>query len=214
MRALTGLIASLSIALGAAAPALAAKPKPSCAKKGSKTVLRTPDVRMFTVRGQSIDGEVYLYACLLATGRKQELATEFSSDYDGSGAGFDDVRVAGRFAAWHSWEFDGSCKADCPLDYDQSKESLITYDLRRGRVTRRSPFPAFTTYTAGSLALTQNGGLAWLSPGTPGPLQLVVEDRAGRRVLDSGDIAATSVRAEISIVSWVRAGVEHFARLR
>lgn len=89
------------------------------------------------------------------------------------------------------------------------------YDLRRRRMALRSVLSGATGaslgYTGASLVLTQRGGLAWLSPGTPGPQQLNVADRGGRRVLDSGAIAGTSLRAEISIVSWVRGGVERFA---
>ncbi len=69
-------------------------------------------------------------------------------------------------------------------------------------------------YTAGSLAVTRHGGSVRLTPGLAGVQQLTVADRDGTRVLDSGNIAPASVRAEISIVSWSRDGIEHFARLR
>jgi hypothetical protein len=214
MRALLGgLVASLCIGLVATAPASAAgrKAKPSCAKKGSKTVRRGAGVRVFTAPARS-DGErvVRLYGCLSSDGRKQVLSERADDDYVTS-SGFDDVRLAGRFVGWHSFATDVSCKADCPPGYNPRSESAIAYDLRRRRIARRSVLSA---YTAGSMALTQRGGLAWLSPGTPGPQQLIALDGGGRRVLDTGAIAASTVRAEISIVSWVRDGVERFARLR
>ena len=213
------LIASLCIALVATAPASAArnKAKPSCAKKGSYTVLRAPGVRVFTARvTDEEEGLVRLYACLSANGRKQELADSFESSYNGTSDGFSDVRLAGRYVAWQRDEFDGSCKADCPPNYDQSDETVIVYDVRRERLVRQWALPEFTTYRSRSLALTQRGGLAWLAApdGLGTTPQLEVLDAGGRRVLDSGNIPATSVRAEISIVSWVRDGIEHFARLR
>jgi hypothetical protein len=210
---LGGLVACLCIGLVATAPASAAKrkAKPSCVKKGSKTVRRGAGVRVFTAPATS-DGErvVRLYGCLSANGRKQVLSERADDDYVTS-SGFDDVELAGHYVGWHSFATDVSCKADCPPGYDPTSESVIAYDLRRRRVSRRT---VVGDYTAGSLALTQHGGLAWLSPGTPGPQQLNVADRGGHRVVDTGTIAPTSVRAEISIVSWVRDGVERFARLR
>jgi hypothetical protein len=211
-RLLTAAILSTALVM-AAAPAHAAKHKatPSCAKKGSKTLLRGTGVRVFTGPATS-DGQrvVRLYGCLAADGRKQVLSESADDDYVTS-SGFDDVRLAGRYVAWHSFATDVSCKADCPPGYDATRESVIAYDLRRRRTVRHT---VLTAYTRASLALTQRGGLAWLSPGTPGPQQLTVADAGGRRVVDTGAIAASSVRAEISIVSWVRDGVERFVRLR
>ncbi len=52
--------------------------------------------------------------------------------------------------------------------------------------------------------------MAWLS----GDAAAWPPTARGTRVLDTGTIAPSSLRAEISIVSWVRDGVERFARLR
>jgi len=218
-----GLIVLLVLSLAAASPVSPAsaakqKAKPSCAKKGSKTLRRGSGVRVFTAAARS-DGEkvVRLYGCLSANGRKQVLS-ERSDDGYVTGSGFDDVRLAGRYVGWHSFATDVSCKADCPPNYNAKRESVIVYDLRRRRIAVRSVLSGATGaslgYTRASLVLTQRGGLAWLSPGTPGPQQLNVADGGGRRVLDTGAIAASSLRAEISIVSWIRDGVERFARLR
>jgi hypothetical protein len=220
MRALTlGLTALLSLSLAAASPAHAAKhtAKPSCAKKGSKTLRRGSGVRVFTAAAKS-DGEqvTRLYGCLSANGRKQVLSER--SDNGEATSGFEDVRLAGHYVGWHSFATDSSCKADCPPDLNQRRGSMIAFDLKRRRISRRfilaGPTGPSIDYTRASLALTQRGGLAWLSPGTPGPQQLNVADAGGRRILDAGNIAAASVKAEISIVSWVHDGVERFARLR
>jgi hypothetical protein len=220
MRSLTlALAVSLSVSLAVVAPASAAKhrAKPSCAKKGSKTVARGAGVRVFTGKARS-DGErvVRLYGCLSSNGRKQVLSER--ADNGEASSGFDDVRLAGRYVGWHSLAIDSTCKADCPPDFNNRRESVIAYDLKRRRMARRFVLSGATGpsigYTRASLVLTQRAGLAWLSPGTPGPQQLNVADAGGRRVLDAGNIAAASLRAEISIVSWVRDGVERFARLR
>ena len=79
MRALiAGLVVLLSASPAAASPASAAakhKAKPTCAKKGSKTLRRGPGVRVFTAAARA-DGErvVRLYGCLSADGRKQVLS--------------------------------------------------------------------------------------------------------------------------------------------
>ncbi len=223
MRVQPGLMASLCIALIATTttttPASAAtqKAKPSCAMKGSKTVVRAPGVRVFTAKDvDDEEGLVVLYGCLSAIGHKQELAENVPSNPGGISGDFSDIRVAGRYVAWHRIEHDGSCKAACPEHYDYTLEAVVVYDLQRRRPLRNWVLPDYTTYRSRSLALTQRGGLAWLTaPDGPGTTpQLEVLDQDGRRVLDSGNIAPTSVRAEISIVSWVRDGIEHFARLR
>jgi hypothetical protein len=212
-RLVTAALASTGLLLWAApADAAGHGTRPSCARKGSKTVARAPGVRVFTAPATSAgDRVVRLYGCLSANGRRQVLS-ERSDDGYVTSSGFDDVRLARTYVGWHSFATDVSCKADCPPGYDPTSESVIAYDLRRRRVARRTSLMG--DYTARSLALTQRGGLAWLSPGTPGPQQLNVSDSGGHRVLDTGTIAATSVRAEISIVSWVRDDVERFARLR
>jgi hypothetical protein len=203
-----------AILLASAVPAQAAKrkAKPSCAKKGSRTVLRGPGVRVFTAPGRSEGEDVErLYGCLSANGRKQVLA-ESSDDGYVTSSGYDDVQLAGRYVAWHSSATDVSCKADCPPGYNPTRDGVEVYDLRRRRSVRTVLL--LTPYTQFSLALAHNGGAAWLSHTTPGPQQLNVADRGGLRVLDTGAILAGSLTAEISIISWVRDGVERFARLR
>jgi len=204
-RVVTAGALSMVVALGAAAPADAAKrrPKPSCSAKGSETVARGSGVRVFTLPGKG-DVVQRLYGCVAANGRKQ-LLTESSDDQYVTSSGFGDVRLSGRYVAWHSSATDVSCKADCPAGYDATSESVIVHDLVRRRTARRA---VVATYTARSLVLTQRGAVAWLSGD-----KLLAADRRGTRVLDTGTIAPSSVRAEISIVSWLRDGVERFARL-
>ena len=172
----------------------------SCAKKGSTTVRATPDARLFTVFTR--DGVDHLYGCLRSVGRPVELA-EATDDIDAE-TSFGDVRLSGRYAAWAETSTDVSCKAACPPGYDGTTETLKVYDLKRRR-TARSVAAGVTGH---ALVLTDRGGAAWLSGN-----DLFVTDRAGTRRLDSGAIRAGSLRTETSIVSWVRDGVERFARL-
>jgi len=173
-------------------------------------VVRGPGARVFTVpASRKTDVVERLYGCLSANGRKQLLAESSDDDYVTS-SGYDDVQLAGRYVAWHSSATDVSCKADCPPGYNPTRDGVDVYDLRRRRTVRSS---VAVGYISLSLALTQRGALAWLSTGTPGPQQLNVADRSGLRVLDTGAIPVGSLSAEISIISWMRDGVERFARL-
>lgn len=91
-----------------------------------------------------------------------------------------------------------------PAAVAKSTYSVRVHDLQRRRRVR-----LLTTGVVSAVALTQRDGVAWLSGN-----QLLAADGAGRRTLDTGAIAGSAVRAEVSIVSWVRDGVERFARLR
>jgi len=198
-------VAAAAILLAGTSPADAAKrkAKPSCAKKGSKTVRASRDARLFTVSTR--DAVDHLYGCLRSVGRPVELAEE-TDDLDSTST-FGDVRLSGRYAAWRetSTSTDDSCRADCPSSgFDGTTESVSVYDLRRRRTVRT----VSDGVTDHALVLTRRGGVAWLSGN-----DLFAADRSGQRLLDTGAIKPRSLRAEISIVSWVRDGVERFARL-
>jgi len=205
MRIATAIVAALALTLCAVAPADAAKrkAKPSCAKKGSKTVVRSRHVRVYTAPGVRAEGSTGtgLVGCLVANGKKTVLALKATGESTVPGA-FDNVRLAGRYVAFSTRTTDTSCKAACPPDFNPNTYSVRAYDLRRGRRVR-----LVNTGPVSAVAVTQKGGVAWVQGS-----QLVAVDGGGQRVLDTGAIGALS--AEISIVSWVRDGVERFARLR
>ena len=99
---------------------------------------------------------------------------------------------------------------------DPGAELVPLYDdtgSPTGEVVPRREVRAHNLRHAATVVLVRNGGVAWLSP-APGGSQLNAADTTGRRILDVGAIAPGSLRAEISIISWVRDGVERFARLR
>ncbi len=206
MGASIGIALALAMLMATASPAEAAKrpSKPTCAKKGSKTVARSRDARVFTAPAKDGEGNSGkgLYGCLTINGVKRKLAVSGDEDLYSSSS-FDHVRLAAHYVAWSQSSTDVSCKADCPPGYVPTRYTVRRYDLRRRRL-RSLPADA-----PSAVAVTQRGGVAWLSAD-----RLWAADRDGTRVLDTGMIAASSLAAEISIVSWVRGGVERFARLR
>ena len=141
MRVQPGLMASLCIALIATTttttPASAAtqKAKPSCAMKGSKTVVRAPGVRVFTAqrRGRRRGAGASCTAACPPSATSRSWPRTSASNPGGISGDFSDVRVAGRYVAWHRIEHDGSCKADCPEHYDHTLEAVVVYDLQRRR---------------------------------------------------------------------------------
>ena len=195
------LAAPLAITLVASAPAQAAKRRahPSCSATGTKTLRRTRDVRI------SAKGNAY-YGCLTAVGRQVRFFVRSGGDFS-AGEDITAIEVAGRYVAWVAVNDSGCSKYDqCPPGNPDGQDATVTsFDLRNRRRARtfELPVPPQTWVVA------QNGGLAVLSDGT-----LTGVDSAGPRTLDAGNIAGRSLRAEISIVSWVRDGVERFARLR
>jgi hypothetical protein len=198
-----------------AAPAQAARHKAThtCTKKGAHTVARSREARLFTVRGRDAEGDPAstLYGCLLRGGHPKRLAFSGTSDTY-TGTRFASVRLAGRYAAWYSLSSDDGCAkySLCPPGYDGTSRAIDIFDLKRRRALR-------TVVVSGdllALALTQTGGVAWITAAGAGANQVTAVDAAGQRVLDTGGIAPGSLNAEISIVSWVRDGVERFARLR
>ena len=103
MRIPAVVAAALALTLCAAGPADAAKrkAKPSCAKKGRKTVVRSRDARVYTAPGVRSEGSTGtgLVGCLTANGKKTVLALRDTGESDVPGA-FANVRLAGRYVAF------------------------------------------------------------------------------------------------------------------
>lgn len=205
---LIAVVLGLAVALVGSVPAEASthKAKPACAKKGSKTVASSRAARVFAT-GTKESGR--LYGCWKANGRRVRLATR-ASELEAS-SGFSDVRLVGRYVAWFADATDLTCAKyqQCPPGYSNYSGAVHVYDLRARRTVRT----AAGIVTSPGLALTQRGAVAWISGSGP-TAEVHAADGAGTRTLDTGAIAPASLKAEISIVSWVRDGVERFARLR
>jgi hypothetical protein len=158
-----------------------------------------------------LQGRLEAYGCRRASGKRTFLYEAYDDDYTSS-AFWGDVRLNGRFVAWSWGTYDISCKADCPPGYNPRNSGISVFDLRRRRGRTVTP----TNPVGGALVVSRGGGLAWLTRGpSGGPADLHVSLRlSDDRVIDSGDIDPKSLRVELTIISWVRDGVERFVRLR
>jgi hypothetical protein len=209
-RLLPAALACTALLAAAAAPADAARHHKGvpCAARHSKTVESTRDVRVWGRADTNPDGNgghVY-YACLKRTGRQVRLFQSTGDDFS-FGADITSVKVAGRYVAYVVVDDSGCSKyAQCPpSDPDGESATVVAFDVARRRAVGRLQLPV----PPEAYVVTQRGGLAVLSNG-----KLVGVDSAGTRQLDAGTIDGRTLRAEISIVSWIRDGVERFARLR
>jgi len=205
------LVLALAAAIAAmcAPVAQAAKRGASCARAGSKTVVKNRLVRVYEVKRSNATG---LYSCRRATGRRVRLATALDEDVDPYGSVvFNSVRLRGNYVAWATSVTDASCKASCPPGYQATKESIRLYNVRSRRRRTVVGYPLST-----ALVLSERGGVAWASrDGDTGPVEIRASARSGEnRVLDKGNIDPASLAIEITIISWTRDGLERFARLR
>jgi hypothetical protein len=197
-------VAIATIALAGGVDNAAAK-SPACAKKGSKTVVSTHSVRVYSVANRD-DGR-NLYGCLRSNDRRQLLTRSFDDGYVTS-AGYGHVRVAGRFVAWDESYTDDSCKADCPPDYEVTTYTVSVRDLKRRKTQ------AVDGKVDGRLVVTAGGAIAWTQNDGS---EVVVDayDGGGARELDRGaEVGLRSLRLKGSTVSWTNGGESRSAELK
>jgi hypothetical protein len=162
MRFRVVLAAAVVLVLAPAASADAATSNVKrCTPKGAKTIHRTSEARVYTLKGpgpQSEDETVLqrLYGCLFSTGRPLLLTESYDDDFVTSGA-FSQVRVNGRFAAWQFDATDVSCKADCPPGYNPLHQTINIADLKSRK--KKSTTGAAKPDT---LSVTRGGTAIWL----------------------------------------------------
>jgi hypothetical protein len=150
----------LALAPAASAPAATSKVK-RCTPKGARTIHRTSEARVYTLKGpseRSGDETVQrrLYGCLFSTGRPVLLTESYDDDFVASGE-FSQVRVNGRFVAWQFDASDVSCKADCPPDYNPLTQTIHIADLKSRK--KKSTTGAAKPDT---LSVTRGGTAIWL----------------------------------------------------
>ena len=169
-RVVLAAVALLALVPTANADAATSKVK-RCTPKGSKTIHKTSEARVYTLNGpssQSQDESVQkrLYGCLFSTGRPLLLTESYDDDFVTSGA-FSQVRLNGRFVAWQFDSVDDSCKADCPPDYNPLNQSINIADLR----TRKHKGTAGAA-RPDTLSVTRGGTAIWLDSGNGDPHRL------------------------------------------
>jgi hypothetical protein len=161
-----------------------AQAAPSCRIPGGSVVTTGAVAKLVAVR---TPGGRALYACIRRTGRKIALDDSFS-----------DARLTGRWVAWQRAGGEGRWR-------------IAVHDLRSGKERIVSGHVA-----AHSLRLTSRGTVAWAQrlddgPGTP----LFVNDTLhGGRLLDGGDVDATSLRLTGRRLTWFSGDVQSAATLR
>lgn len=177
-------VASLLALSALAAAAGPAAAAPSCRLPGGRTVATGAVAKLIAV--PTPDGSA-LYACIRRTGRKVALDDSFA-----------DAHVAGRWVAWQRAGRSGRWR-------------IAVHDLRTGKERL-----VIGHVAAHSLVLTARGSIAWaeqLDDSTATPLY-ANEVAVGGRLLDGGDVDASSVDIAGRRVSWVSGGVERSAVLR
>ena len=127
-----------------------------------------------------------LYACIRRSGRKLAL------DYD-----FSDARLNGRWAAWQRGR--------------TGHWRIAVRDLRTGKQRL-----VVGNVAAHSLGVTARGSIVWAErrgPGAQTPLYANTVTQGGR-LLDGGDVDASSVRLRGRRVSWLSGGARRTASIR
>ena len=128
-----------------------------------------------------------LFACIRRSGRKIALDD-----------GYSDARLAGRWVAWQRPGTGGRWR-------------IAVHDLRSGRERL-----VIGHVAAHSLVLTTRGSIAWAEQldGSEATPLYANELARGGRLLDGGDVDASSVDISGRRVMWISAGAEHTAVLR
>jgi hypothetical protein len=189
------LAAATAVAL---APAADAAKRRGCAKRDSRTILATENVRVYVV-GQ-INNDRSYYGCLRFTGRRTLLAEGTSSEAAGD-------RFAKFFQAY------GQLVAFAAIQRVHALQSyeVATVDLRTGRTIR------FDRGDAGvlDLRMARSGSLALLTSPTSPRLPTVSKiESGGRTVLDSGsDVDPHSLAVAKTRIYWMRGGVAQSAAI-
>jgi hypothetical protein len=175
---------ALALALATAGTS-GAEAASSCRLPGGRTVAKGRVALLIAVPTPSGSA---LYACIRRSGRKVALDVRFT-----------DARVAGRWVAWQqARRRDGGWR-------------IVVHDLRTGKERLVDGHVA-----EHSLDLTTRGSIVWaqaLDESERTPLYANEVDDGGR-LLDGGEVDASSVRLAGRRVSWLSAGVRRSALVR
>ena len=166
----------LLVAASLAAAAPAAAAAPSCHIPGGRTIASGAVAKLISI---PTPGGSALYACIPRSGRKVLLD-----------AAFTDARLTGRWVAWQRAGRPGHWRID-------------VHDLRTGKERLVDGHVA-----AHSLLLTTRGTIVWAQNRDDTTQTPVYSNDlvSGARLLDRGDVDATSLRRAGRRVSWLSGG--------
>jgi hypothetical protein len=169
------------------------RPDP-CRKKGTTTSRQTKEIRVYS------DDLGSYYACSRKN-RHRVLLYDDDGEYDTGIV----AAIAGRYVAYESSSLP-TCKEACPPGVNGSASTAVV-NVRTGK--QRS----LASSGVDRLVLAPSGAVAWVLPSTAagGGKELWVWDAAGRRLLDSGNVAAASLRLSGGTVSWTKDGQPYSA---
>ena len=176
--------AFLLFTLAALAAAPGAAAAPSCHLPGGRTIATGRIAKLIAL--PTPQGSA-LYACIRRSGRKIILDDSYSN-----------ARLTGRWAAWEKKGRPGRWR-------------IAVHDLRSGDERQVDGHVA-----AHSLKLTERGTIVWAQQKDSGPeTPLFANDVVdGGRLLDGGDVDATSLRLAGRRVSWLSGGESRSAIVR
>jgi hypothetical protein len=203
------LLAVTAVVAAALAGAAEAKQKSNC-RTSDDVIAQNRSVRVWEHIGG--DGEHgTLWACRREDGVRFALMRTFHNLFLGHQDLAELVRLNRRFVGFEHVRDASNCEIPPggPPDFCISNR-LLSFDTGAGH--RRLSIKIGATY-ADALVVTRKGALAWAVHAEEGH-SIRAADAAGTRTLDTGRIDPRSLAVELTIVSWKRAGEEHFARLR
>jgi hypothetical protein len=194
---------------GVAASAAPAKTRhPSCAARGSHTVVQTRQVRVFRLKGET-------FGCLFQLGKKRPL---------GDTPGFPDslvatnISVAGHFVGYQL-KFIGRTGSSFNVRVLDLKLGRRVHNVRAGEFPFGDENPNVKDPGVTALAVTSTGAVAWIvrnSFADPVRLEVHKDDSDGPTLLDTGDgIDPASLAVSTSGVAyWLHADAPHSTQLR
>jgi hypothetical protein len=202
----------MAVAVVAGIPASAGA-RTTCKAAGARTVAANREVIVSEVREP--EGTA-LYGCRRVSGRRIRLAEAFDDELQTSSA-YRMVRLRGHMVAFAVAAYDISCKGDCPPGYQPQRNLIEVHDLRRVRLVRAVPDAVpldIAVTTRGAVAWTRAVGGTSTTDSAAAEVEVRAADSWGRRTVDRGRIEPRSLSSELTIVSWLRDGIERFTRLR
>lgn len=197
--AIAGLLLAAVLGLGAGSAHAAPAAHKPCAVRGSTTVERNAQVRVFTRSAREDESDHRLVGCLLASGRRLLLDSWFSCDCSRGDENEPQTWLRGTVVAVNRY----GCSPD--PSFPACSGGARTVDLRTRRTLRRASTGGYVSELAigpaGTIAVVTGRGL-------------VTSDAAGEVVLDAGPgIQPGSLAFAGPLLYWTSGGAPRSALL-